>query len=618
MTNLTRGKNKLFKWIAGILLAIIAIVGATAIFLAAKWKPFITEKIKTGIYEASDHLYHVDFKDLHLNVLTGTAILDSVTLYPDTALFHQLEKKDLAPVHLFELKLAELKLTRIGILTAYFKKRINMNAIILDHPSINMLHFNVQPQPDTVKTGQNLYQSIAKSLESVHIRSIKILDADFDYIRGESGEVLKAVKKLNVSITDVLIDSVSQYDKERFYYSKDVAFELIGYKAFSKDKMYTIKVDTLKGFANKGMVRLSGFEMIPMFPDLQFSRKYPTQRDRYDLNFKNVEFRGLDLERFNRQGRLFADAMSIASAKVNIFMNRELPPSTANKGRNFPHLALQRVELPMVIDTLRLTNVDVAYTEYNPIAQKRGTVHIDNLRGRILNVTNDSLQKIKKPHMVAYLQAKIIKAADLDVKLDFNLGAKNGAFNFTGSVGKMNMVALNPLSAALGLVKIETGNIQKVTFDINGNTVGSTGSLKMYYNDLKIQLLKEGKDGEAPKKRGLLSFLANELVVKDANPEKDKPLRVAAVQFTRSPSQSFFSLLWKSIFVGIRETVGIGFIKPKSAEASHETIVEKMEERKEERKADRQEKKEERKKEREKKEKAAEKKEKNDKKESSN
>jgi hypothetical protein len=596
MTNLNSKTKKLLKWIAGSLIALLVIVVTASIYIAAKWKPFLTDKIKTGIYEASDHLYNIDFTDLNLNVLTGTIALDSVRLYPDTSVFHALRKKDVAPVHLFEIKLAKLKLTRISILEAYFKKRINMNAIILDKPSINMLRFNVKAQPDTTKTATNLYQRISKSLESVHIRSIKVLNADFDYIRGETGTVLNAVKKLNVSVTDVLIDSVSQHDKERFYYSKDVAFELIGYESVSKDKMYTIKVDTLSGFANAGDIRMKGFQMIPMYPDLQFSRKYKTQRDRYDLKFPTIAFSGLDLERFNVEGRLYVEALTIASAKVKIFMNRELPPSKENKSRNFPHIALQRVELPLIIDTVNLKNVDVAYTEYNPIAQERGTVNIDNLTGTLKNVTNDSLQKSKNAFMAADLKAKIIKAADLDAHLRFNLNAKDGAFTFRGNIGPMNMPALNPLASALGLVKIETGNIQKVDFDIKGNAVGSTGSLKMQYSNLKVQLLKEGEDGEAPKKKGLLSFLANKLVIKDSNPEKGEALRVAPVQFTRSPSQSFFSLLWKSVFSGIRETVGIGFIKPKSAAKSHEKIEEKLEERKEERKEKRKKKREERKK----------------------
>jgi hypothetical protein len=599
MTNLNPKKRKLLKWIAGGLIALLVIVITSAIYIAAKWKPFLTEKIKTGVYEASDHLYNIDFTDLNLNILTGTVSLNSVRLHPDTSVFHALRKKDLAPVHLFEVKLDELKLTRISILDAYFKKRIDMNAIVLDHPSINMLRFDVKPQTDTVKTATNLYQQISKSLESVHIRSVKVLNANFDYIRGETGVVMNAVKKLNISITDVLIDSVSQFDKQRFYYSKDVAFELVGYKALSKDRMYTLKVDTLRGFANNGHIKLKGFQMIPMYPDLQFSRKYKTQRDRYDLNFPNVEFKGLDLQRFNIEGRLHADALTIASANVKIFMNRELAPSKENKSSNFPHISLQRVELPLVIDTVNLKNVDVAYTEYNPIAQERGTVHIDNLNGTIRNVTNDSLQKSKNAFMAADLKAKIIKAADLEAHLRFNLNAKDGAFTFRGNIGAMSMPALNPVAAALGMVKIETGNIQKLEFDIKGNAVGSTGNLKMYYNNLKVQLLKEGEDGEAPKKKGLLSFLANKLVIKDANPEKGEALRVAPVQFTRSPSQSFFSLLWKSVFAGIRETVGIGFIKPKSAAKSHEKIEEKLETRREERKQTRQQKRAERKKARE-------------------
>ena len=584
MINLNPKKKKLLKWIVGVLITLLVIVGAAAIYVAAKWKPFLTEKIKTGVNQASDKLYNIDFTNLSLNVLTGTVTMDSVKLYPDTSVFHQLKKQDLAPVHLFEIKLDQLRLTRISIMDAYFKKRIDMNAIVLDHPSINMLRFNVKPQPDTVKTATNLYQKISKSLESVHIRSIKVLNANFDYIRGETGAVMNAVKELNVSITDVLIDSASQHDKERFYYSKDVAFELIGYKAKSKDKMYTIKVDTLRGFANSGDIRMKGLQMVPMYPDLEFSRKYKTQRDRYDLNFPSIQFRGLDLERFNVEGRLYADALSIASAKVKIFMNRELPPSTGNKSQNFPHIALQRVEIPLIIDTVKLDKVDVAYTEYNPIAAERGTVYLDNLTGSLLNVTNDSLQKSKNPFMAAHLKSRIIKAADLDAHLRFNLNAPDGAFTFRGTVGPMNMPALNPLASALGLVKLESGHISKVEWDVKGNAVGSTGTMKMYYNNLKVMLLKEGEDGEVPKKKGLLSFLANKIVIKDSNPEKDKPLRVAQIEFTRAPSQSFFSLLWKSVYTGIRETVGIGFIKPKSPAKSHQKIEEKLKERKESRK----------------------------------
>jgi hypothetical protein len=578
------GKYKLLKWIGGILAGLIIIASSAAIYISVKWKPFVSEKIKTGIYESSQHLYRLNFDGLRLNVLTGTASLDSVELIPDTAVYNALKKQRLAPVHLYHIKLASLRLTRIGILTAYFKKRINMNAIILDRPAINMIHYHVPRKSDTGEAEKTLYQQISKSLKSIHVRTIKVLNADFDYVDGETAKVLNSVRKLNVNVTDVLIDSLSQYDTTRFYHSKNVEFELAGYKSVTKDRMYTIKVDSISGSASKGSVRVKGVQLIPMYPDLTFSRKYSTQRDRYDLNFKTIQVEGLDFTRINAEGLVYAKALSIGPAQVKIFMNRELKPSKANKGGNFPHLALQKLSVPLIIDTVFLKNVDVAYTEYNAIAQKRGTVHIDNLRGRLLNVTNDSLQIRKQPQMVARLQTRIIKAADLDIKINFDLGAKDGAFKYSGNVGSFDMRSLNAVSEALGMVEIKSGRVQKLDFDVSANTIGANGTMRMYYSGLQVNLLKEGEEGAPMKKKGLLSFLANELVIKDANPYKGEPLRVAKIKYVRPPSSSFFSLLWKGVFTGLRETVGIGAFKTKSPQESHKQVVEKKQERAEKRK----------------------------------
>lgn len=578
------GKYRILKWIGGILALLILISLSAAIYISVKWKPFLTEKIKTGIYESSQHLYQLKFKDLSLNVLAGTVTMDSVELVPDTAVYNAFKKQQLAPVHIYHIKLARLRLTRIGILTAYFKKRINMNAIILDRPTINMIHHRVPRKPDVPKKERSLYEEISKSLSSIHVRSIKVLNADFNYLDGETNKTLNSVQKLNVSVTDILIDSLSQHDTSRFYYSKNVEFELAGYKSVTKDKMYTIKVDSVYGSASNGSVRVKGVQVIPMYPDLTFSRKYPTQRDRYDLNFNTIQVEGLDFTRMNAEGLVYAKSLHIGPAKVNIFMNRELRPSSANKSQNFPHIALQRLSLPLIVDTLFLKNVDVAYTEYNAIAQKRGTVNIDNLRGKLLNVTNDTLQIRKHPGMVAQLQTRLVKAADLDIRINFDLGARDGAFNYKGQVGSFDMRELNRVAEALGMVEVKSGRVQKLDFDISGNTTGARGTMRMYYSGLQVNLLKEGEEGEPLKKKGLLSFLANELVIKDANPYKGEALRVARIEYVRPPSSSFFSLLWKGVFTGLRETVGIGGFKTKTPQESHKQVLEKKQERAEKRK----------------------------------
>ncbi len=583
MSSNQQRKKRVWIWIGSVFLVLMVIIGAIAAYFSAKWKPLLTEKIKEGVYNGSHHLYKIDFKDIHLNLLTGSATIDDVTLMPDTGVFKELKKVKLAPTHLFQLKLAHLSLSRVGILTAYFKKKVEMNAIVLDKPSINMIYNKVPKRPDTVKDEKTLYEQISKTLKSIHIKSVRIVDADFDYINGTTSKTLNSIKHLNINVKDVLIDSLSQYDTTRFYHTRDISFELTGYRSVTKDKMYTMKIDTIKGSATGKTVEIAGLQMIPMYPDLTFSRKNKEQKDRYDFAFSTIKLTGVDFIRLNTEGSLHASSLRIGPAKVKIFMNRELPPTTQNKGRNFPHMALRRLPVETIIDTLKLRNVDVAYTEYNPIAQKRGTIEFYKLTANIFNVTNDSLQLTKNHYAAAHVNALLQRSIKVEVNINFNLTAENGAFNYNGTMGSFDMKTLNPLAKSLGLVEIESGQVQKVAFDVQGNMVGSKGVVHFDYSNLKIKLLKEGEEGEPAKKKGLLSFLANTLIVKDANPDKDKPARVANVTFTRPPSASFFSLMWKSVYVGIREIVGLGNIAIKTPQENQKKIEDKKEERKEKR-----------------------------------
>lgn len=551
-------RKRFWVWTASIIGALVLIIGIAAIYLGSKWKPMLSEKLKEGVYEGSSHLYRIDFKDIHLNLLSGNVVLDSIELMPDTNVFNQLKIIKKAPTHLFRVKVAHLKLSRVGILTAYLKKKIKMNSIVLDHPSIDMVYHKVPLQKDTVAVEKTLYEQISKSIRSIRVGSIKVVDADFDYYNGT--KKLNAVKHLTVNVKDVLIDSLSQTDSSRVFHAKNIGFELIGYKSVTKDKMYTLKVDTVRGSINSKTIDVMGLKMTPMYPDLTFSRKYESQKDRYNLSFDNINFSGVDFIKLNNEGSLRAKKLKIGPAKVAIFMNRELPPPNFDKGRNYPHNALKRLPIQTLVDTLSLNKVDIAYTEYNPKAKERGTLKLDNLTGNILNVTNDSLRLAKKSHAYADLTAYIMGKGKMNVKIDFNLTDQQAGFSYVGNIGPFDMQVLNPLSKSLGLIEIERGQVTKAYFNIRANEKRASGTVRFAYTDLKVTLLKEGDDGKAKDKKGLLSFLANTILIKNDNPTKGEVVRTANVSFERVPQASFFNLMWKTVFVGIRETVGIGVV----------------------------------------------------------
>ena len=140
MTDKRSGGKKLWKWITAVVITMIAIIGGASLYLSLTWKPILIKKIKEVVYNGSEQLYRIDFKDIHLNLLSGSVTVDSILLAPDTTVFNARKKLGTAPVHLFQVKLARLRLRRIGVLKVYFQKKIDMDDIILENPSINMMY----------------------------------------------------------------------------------------------------------------------------------------------------------------------------------------------------------------------------------------------------------------------------------------------------------------------------------------------------------------------------------------------------------------------------------------------------------------------------------------------
>ncbi|RZL24825.1 MAG: hypothetical protein EOO96_23235, partial [Pedobacter sp.] len=255
-------------------------------------------------------------------------------------------------------------------------------------------------------------------------------------------------------------------------------------------------------------------------------------------------------------------------------------PSGFDKGKNFPHMALKRLNFPIIIDTVGLRNVDLKYGEYNPASKKTGAVEFKSLSGNILNVTNDSLKLVNNNHAIADFNTLLMGSGKLNVKIDFNLTDNNGAFSYSGSLGKFDLKNLNSLSKNLGLIEIESGNVQQINFKANGNLRSASGNMTMLYNGLKVKLLSDNIDGEGTKEKGLLSFLANTILVKDENPKKGEAARTATMMNTRINSASFFNLMWKTVFVGIKDIVGVGIVPEKDPVKQQKVVAKKIKEQK--------------------------------------
>jgi hypothetical protein len=123
-------------------------------------------------------------------------------------------------------------------------------------------------------------------------------------------------------------------------------------------------------------------------------------------------------------------------------------------------------------------------------------------------------------------------------------------------MGAIDGKDVNVLAEPMGPASIKEGHFNGLAFDLHGNDYSMNGNVKLLYDGLKVALLEKDKGATETDKKFLTSLLAN-FVIKNSNPKGDDEVRIQRVSLSRNTNRSLFYLFWKTIFKGIRETVGI-------------------------------------------------------------
>jgi len=210
----------------------------------------------------------------------------------------------------------------------------------------------------------------------------------------------------------------------------------------------------------------------------------------------------------------------------------------------------------MRLKRINIKNARISYSETDKTTNATGEILFTHTNGYILNVTNDDDQKKRNPYMLAFISTRFMDAAPFTVNFKFNLAAKNGAFNYSGQLGKFDGRVLDKLVKPLAMVHIQSADIEKLDFNVDASNYNGKGNLQFYYKNLKVQLLKKVEGKNELQKLGFISALANNLIIERNNPGKNGVLRPGPIDLKRDPDVSFFSFLYKALLDGLKPSVG--------------------------------------------------------------
>jgi hypothetical protein len=146
----------------------------------------------------------------------------------------------------------------------------------------------------------------------------------------------------------------------------------------------------------------------------------------------------------------------------------------------------------------------------------------------------------------------------LDALFKFNLTDENLPFSYKGSLGAMDLTAINPAIMPLALIKVNNGKLARFEFDIQADNMVSKGRISLLYNDLKVTVLKADTANDRLKHMTIASLFANVMVLKHNNPDTPGEIpRSFHVNYYRPSDYPFFKNIWHTLLTGIKPCVGL-------------------------------------------------------------
>ncbi len=560
-----------YKWVKIALLSVTAIVLSIIVagfILTWYFSPILSKKVNQAVQRASDSLYHVDFTGASLNLLQGQIVLNQVKLTFDSTIYRRQQKLHTAPDQVFQLQVERLELNHVHLLTLWLKKKLIIGDIILNSPDIKI---NAKPNPNKAakpKDNRTLYERLSKSLRLIQINNIAFNQIKLryeDYATPKPS--VTAFNELNVKATDLLIDSTTQYDKQRFLFCRNINIELHNYKVRTASAFYGYQAKSIKFSTQTQQLRLDSLTLTPLYTPQDFFKR--TYEDRFVVTARKILLNHFDFNLFDKSRKVKSKSVVLSQGQIKVFSNPRVNPKSfsQDKASTFPNQSLRAIAFKLDVDSVFVKNYDVVYTEHNTQTKGTGSLSFNRINGHITNITTDTNALKKNHYSKASFNASFLNHAPMHVNFTFNLVDSLYSFNYNGWAGPIAMPTVNQATVPLASLKVQSGTAKRLAFNIKANRRTATGQVTFLYNDLKIQLLKADTASLKMRKLALASLMANTLILKNNNPDQPgQQPRTAHVVYQRPKNYPFFASLWRTLLMGIKPCVGLDFKTQRDAD----------------------------------------------------
>ncbi|AXY72646.1 hypothetical protein D3H65_01060 [Paraflavitalea soli] len=539
-------KRKIF-----IIILLLLVAGGIVTWTIYKRK-IVKDGVAQTVANKTNNLYGIQTGKLDIDEVAGNLTVTNLQLNPDSNVYNHLVSINDAPSVLIQINIPSLTVEGVKTPKALLNSAIDGRKVIIHAPRIDL--FFTGKGKDSLKTvpDKEVYRQILGNLELIKIDTLSVVNATLVTRDWKTGDIRMQFDSVSIDLLRIAVDSLHDKDTTRILFAEQAAVKCKKASWTSKNKLYHYEVRDID--LNSGAKQLSvhRFVMDPRMPEQKFLQQFKYANDRFDIDLQQVRVTNLNVPLLLRE-QVKADSLISGKSSIRIYRDLSYPHDKKSRVGTYPQQAVMKLPMEVDIGQALFHNSFIEYKERNGKSEKSGKVQFYNAGLRITNLTSYKQDMAQHPMRMQFNAQFLNKAP---VKAVINFYPDNGKFTIAGEMGSMSAKGVNELTEPMGLAKIETGTITSLQFNFTGNDHAADGHLTVLYDDLKITLLKKDTVDNSLSKKKFASMLAN-IKVMNANPGKNGEVRRATVHYDRDETKSFFNLVWKSIFTGVKESVGI-------------------------------------------------------------
>jgi hypothetical protein len=511
-------------------------------------RPLFIQKLQSLVNKTTNGLYQLAVGDMDVDVLASEVSLRNVTLKPDAGVLQQLRSAGELPPNVFTISFAALGIEGINLDDAVTSKTMDYKIIKLLNPVIRIDRYTANKQKD----GNAFSQQFLKEMEKLAIGRIVVENGQVVVHDKKKGST-KSFKNVGVEMKNILLNSSTRADKDRFLFAKEATMEFHNFSTTLNKGLYRFSIkDALINATGKQVV-LKNLRLGSPLSKQAFMKKQSHATELYNLTIPTATISGVDWWTMLNGDAIEASTVQTKGGRFSVYFDRSLP--LKNKMGNFPNQLLAKLQVALNVTKVQMRDLDIAYEEFNPISGQSGMVSLSNTNLTVSNLHNNPKQG--QPVVVSGTSS-LMGSIPLKASFRFPLQqAKKGMFSATLHTGAFEGKVLNPITRPLGMLNIDEGSVKKLEVTMQGHEWGARGTVALQYIDLKLSMLEKNKEGKGMNDKNLLSFLANALVIRNSNPAKEgEAVQKKEASFDRDPNSGFMNLVWKTAFTGILRTIG--------------------------------------------------------------